>query len=132
VAVGQVKTMDIDKNQTYLVTGSNDGVVSFWSTTNLTCLRSMKFTNRDCAMNVTRISNDGSMLAAAGDDHRITITYAHRMEIIATIDHRANSFSMAWNPKFNVLAYTAIPSQSHYTNDYYETCRLWMPPNSRK
>lgn len=128
VAVGQVKTLDIDKTHSFLVTGSNDGVVSFWSTANLTCSRSMKFTDRDCAMTIARLSGDSSMLACAGDDQRISISYTHRIEIIASIDHRANRFSMCWNPKYNVLAYTAIPAQAHYSSDYYETCRLWFPP----
>lgn len=134
VSSGQVKTIDIDRTQTFFVTGGSDGVVSFWSTENLTCEASLTFSDRVCAITKVRISHDSSLVAVAGDDQKITMSATDKLYPIGTIHHRCSSLSMAWNPRFLILAYTCAPSSNDYHHDRYErrdreeVCRLWAPP----
>lgn len=132
VSAGQVKSIDMDANHSFIVTGSSDGSVSFWSTTNLTCQRSLKFNDRGVSITNVRLSHNGSLLASSGDDCKIFITGVENDTPRAKIDHRCPKLTMAWNPKYLILAYIAIGQQEHH--HYHrpiETpaiCRLWQPP----
>jgi len=122
VSPGQVKTLDLDPFHSFVVTGSSDGSVNFWSTTNLTCLRSLKFNDRACSMQQVRISHSSTLIASAGDDLKIYVTGLQTDTPMAKIDHRCSNLAMAWNPKYLVLAYTARG------NGTSAVCRLWQPP----
>lgn len=133
VSPGQVKSLDIDPQHSFIVTGSSDGSVSFWSTSNLTCQRSLRFNERGCSITKVRISHNSSLLASAGDDCKIFVTGTQTDGPIAKIDHRCQNLIMQWNPKFLVLAYSAMPVQEHHHYHRSDvntnaTCRLWQPP----
>lgn len=133
VSPGQVKSIDVDPDHSFIVTGSSDGSVSFWSTDNLTCQRSLRFNDRGCSITKVRISHNSQYLASSGDDCKIYVTGTHTDVPIAKIDHRCPNLRMVWNPKFLVLAYCAMPVQEHHHYHRSEVhqqaiCRLWQPP----
>lgn len=133
VSPGQVKSIDIDPQHGFIVTGSSDGSVSFWSTQNLTCQRSLRFSDRGCSVTKVRISHNSSFLASSGDDCKIYVTGTQSDQPMAKIDHRNPNLIMCWNPRYMVLAYNAMPVQEHHhyhrsAESQHAICRLWQPP----
>lgn len=138
VSPGQVKSIDLDPQHSFIVSGSSDGSVSFWATSNLTCQRSLRFNDRGCSITKVRISHNSSLLASAGDDYKIFVTGTQSEQAIAKIDHRCSNLTMAWNPKYLVLAYNAMPVHEYHSHHYHRSepstgaiCRLWQPPAKR-
>jgi len=125
---GILRTFDVDRRTSFIVTGASDGTASVWTTKNLTCTKSIQ-SSSNCALIKARVSCDSSMIALAGDDQEIVILPYPRIDSsipIIQIDHRSSNLAMCWNPKFNILAYTCLPSSSRYDRDQQEVCRLWQ------
>jgi THO complex subunit 3 len=86
-----------------LAVGSADALVSLWALDELCCVRTMP--RLDKPVRALSFSHDGRFLAAGSQDHFIDISLAATGEQAHRIDTRAEMNSLAWNPRYLLLAY---------------------------
>lgn len=88
-----------------LAVGSADALVSLWALDELCCVRTMP--RLDKPVRALSFSHDGAFLAAGSQDQFIDVSLAATGEVAARIDTKAEINSLAWNPRYLLLAYAA-------------------------
>jgi len=86
-----------------LAVGSADALVSLWALDDLCCLRTVA--RLDKPVRALSFSHDGRFLAAGSQDHFIDVSVADTGEQAHRIETRAEMNSLAWNPRYLLLAY---------------------------
>ena len=92
-----------------LAVGSADALVSLWDLEELSCVRTMG--RLDKPVRALSFSHDGRFLAAGSQDAFVDISLAASGEAAHRLDTRAEMNSMAWNPRFLLLAYATGDEQ---------------------
>ena len=92
-----------------LAVGSADALVSIWSLKELCCLRTL--TRLDKPIRALSFSHCGRFLASGSQDGFIDIALSESGEAAARVETRAELNSMAWNPRFHLLAYATGDAQ---------------------
>ena len=95
----------LDPRGGQLAVGSADALVSVWALDELCCLRTVSRLEKP--VRALSFSHDGRFLAAGSQDHFIDISLAGTAEQAHRIDTRAEINSLAWNPRYLLLAYAA-------------------------
>ncbi|CAG5130331.1 unnamed protein product [Candidula unifasciata] len=94
---------EISFNKDYFAIGSADALVSLWNLPELVCMRT--FTRLEWPVRTLSFSNDGKMLASASEDLVIDIGEVETGEKLHQITCDSPTFTVAWHPKRNLLAY---------------------------
>uniref|UniRef100_A0A7N4V5H4 Anaphase-promoting complex subunit 4-like WD40 domain-containing protein n=1 Tax=Sarcophilus harrisii TaxID=9305 RepID=A0A7N4V5H4_SARHA len=92
-----------DPTSKYFATGSTDSLVSLWDLNELVCVRCLS--RLDWPVTSLSFSHDGKMLASASEDLFIDIAEVETGERIWEIQCQSSTFSVAWHPKFPLLAF---------------------------
>ena len=95
----------LDERGGQLAVGSGDALVSLWALDELCCVRTLPRLEKP--VRALSFSHDGRFLAAGSQDHFIDIALAATGEQAARVDTRAEINSLAWNPRYLLLAYAA-------------------------
>jgi len=94
--------------------GAADAVVSLWDIRELACIRT--FTNLDWPVRAISFSHDGRLLASGSEDLNIDISHVETGEKICDVPVETPTFTVAWNPKRDLLAY-ACDDKDKYDRD---------------
>ncbi|OXA63150.1 THO complex subunit 3 [Folsomia candida] len=94
--------------------GAADAVVSLWDLKELACIRT--FTNLDWPVRAISFSWDGKLIASGSEDLNIDISHVETGEKIFEVPVETPTFTVAWNPKRDVLAY-ACDDKDKYERD---------------
>ena len=86
-----------------LAVGGGDALVSLWSLDELCCVRTIA--RLDKPLRALSFSHDGRFLAAGSQDHFIDVSLAATGEQAFRLETRAELNSLAWNPRYLLLAY---------------------------
>ena len=95
--------LDISRDGALLAVGSGDALVSLWDMDELCCVRTLA--RLDKPVRALSFSHDGRFVAVGSQDHFIDIAVASSGEQAVRLDTRAELNSLAWNPRYMVLAY---------------------------
>ena len=95
----------LDPRGGQLAVGSADALVSMWALDELCCVRTMPRLEKP--VRALSFSHDGRFLAAGSQDNFIDISLAGTAEQAHRIETRAEINSLAWNPRYLLLAYAA-------------------------
>ncbi|CAG5120708.1 unnamed protein product [Candidula unifasciata] len=95
--------IEFDPTGQYFAIGSADALVSLWNLPELVCMRT--FTRLEWPVRTLSFSNDGKMLASASEDLVIDIGEVETGEKLHQITCDSPTFTVAWHPKRNLLAY---------------------------
>jgi len=86
---------------TLIATGSNDGMIRFWSPDTCECTYTFPFNDEIYSM---AFSPDGALLAAGGRNRKIVILDVNEKKLVGTINASADVRSMAFSPDGLFLA----------------------------
>ncbi len=95
--------LEFDKSGKYFATGSADALASVWDVKTLSCLRT--FSRLEWPVRTLSFNHDSQLLASASEDHFIDIAHIETGEQVACIKCETSTFTIAWHPKLNVLAF---------------------------
>lgn len=95
--------IEFDPTGKYFATGSADALVSLWDVSEFVCVRT--FSRLDWPVRTISFSHDGKMLASASEDLVIDIAEVETGEKITEVQVESPTFTVAWHPKRNLLAY---------------------------
>jgi len=114
-----------DQTGKYFATGSADAIVNLWDLKEFVCIRTLS--RLDWPVRTLSFSSDGRMLASASEDHFIDVSCVETGEKIHEIPCDAPTFTVAWHPKYKLLAY-ACDDKDKYNRDT-GTLKLFGLPN---
>ncbi|XP_070539873.1 THO complex subunit 3-like [Ptychodera flava] len=106
--------IEFDPTGTYFATGSADALVSLWDVEELVCVKT--FSRLDWPVRTLSFSHDGKMLASASEDLVIDIADVATGEKITEVQCESPTFTVAWHPKKNLLAF-ACDDKDKYERD---------------
>ncbi|CEO96677.1 hypothetical protein PBRA_005281 [Plasmodiophora brassicae] len=108
---GQCYCVSFSPCYRYLATGGADAVVCLWDTEDLVCLRAHH--NLELPVRTLSFSHDSMYLASGSEDHRIDICRVDTGEHAYTIPCSAAMNSIAWNPRYHILAFAGDDPERH-------------------
>ena len=114
--------LEFDKSGRYFATGAADALASLWDVKTLSCLRT--FTRLEWPVRTLSFNHDSQLLASASEDHFIDIAHVETGEQIASIKCDTPTFTIAFHPKYNVLAYACDDNTNTQDRDI-GTVKLW-------
>jgi len=112
--------LEFDKSGKYFATGAADALASLWDVKTLSCLRT--FSRLEWPVRTLSFNHDSQLLASASEDHFIDIAHIETGEQCACIKCDTSTFTIAWHPKYNVLAYAC---DDNTTDRDVGTVKLW-------
>ncbi len=95
--------LEFDRSGKYFATGSADALSSLWDVKTLSCLRT--FSRLEWPVRTLSFNYDSQLLASASEDHFIDIAHIETGEQVACIKCDTSTFTIAWHPRYNVLAF---------------------------
>lgn len=95
--------LEFDRSGKYFATGSADALSSLWDVKTLSCLRT--FSRLEWPVRTLSFNCDSQLLASASEDHFIDIAHIETGEQVGCIKCDTSTFTIAWHPKYNVLAF---------------------------
>jgi len=110
----------------YFATGSADAIVNIWDSDELIAVRTLS--RLDWPIRTISFNQDGKMLASASEDHFIDIANVENGEKIFQVSCDSPTFTVAWHPKFKLLAY-ACDDKEKYSSRDTGTVKLFGLPN---
>jgi THO complex subunit 3 len=111
--------LEFDKSGRLFATGSVDAITSLWDSKTLSCLRT--FSRLEWPVRTLSFNQDSQLLASASEDHFIDIAHVETGEQVASIKCDTSTFTVAWHPKCNVLAFSCDDSNDRDIG----TVKLW-------
>lgn len=117
--------LEFDKSGKYFATGAADALASLWDVKTLSCLRT--FSRLEWPVRTLSFNHDSQLLASASEDHFIDIAHVETGEQVACIKCDTSTFTIAWHPKYNVLAYAC---DDNNTDRDIGTVKLWSNTSS--
>lgn len=121
--------LEFDKSGKYFATGSADSLASLWDVETLSCLRT--FSRLEWPVRTLSFNYDSQLLASASEDHFIDISHVDSSEQIASIKCDTSTFTIAFHPKYNILAYACDDNTNSTDRDRdIGTVKLWIGSNS--
>jgi THO complex subunit 3 len=70
-------------------------------------------------------NHDSQLLASASEDHFIDIAHIETGEQCACIKCDTSTFTIAWHPKYNILAYACDDNTTSDRDRDIGTVKLW-------
>jgi THO complex subunit 3 len=119
--------LEFDRSGRYFATGSADALVSLWDVKSLVCLRT--FGRLEWPVRTLSFNCDSQLLASASEDHFIDVAFVETSEQVASIKCDTSTFTIAWHPKHNILAYACDDNTNTADRDI-GTVKLWIGANS--
>lgn len=116
-----------DPSGKYFATGSADAIVNIWDSSNLVAVKSLS--RLEWPIRTLSFSQDGKMLASASEDHFIDIANVETGEKIYQVACDASTFSVAWHPKYKLLAYACDDKDKYNSSRDTGTIKLFGLPN---
>jgi len=107
-------TIEFDPTGKYFAVGSSDAMVSIWDAQHLVCLRSIS--RLDWPARTLSFNYDGSLIASGSEDLVIDISHVKTGEKIAEVTTESPTFTVAFHPKHNLLAF-ACDDKDQYSRD---------------
>lgn len=115
--------LEFDKSGKYFATGAADALSSLWDVKTMSCLRT--FSRLEWPVRTLSFNHDSQLLASASEDHFIDIGHIETGEQVACIKCDTSTFTIAWHPKYNVLAFACDDGNDRDTG----TVKLWSAFN---
>uniref|UniRef100_T1IIV0 Uncharacterized protein n=1 Tax=Strigamia maritima TaxID=126957 RepID=T1IIV0_STRMM len=119
--------IEFDPTGQYFATGSADALVSLWDVEELVCVRT--FSRLDWPVRTISFSHDGKMLASASEDLLIDIAEVETGEKITEIPVESPTFTVAWHPKRNILAFACDDKDKYNREHDAGTVKLFGLPS---
>lgn len=118
--------LEFDKTGKYFATGSADAICSLWDVSELVCVRT--FSRLDWPVRTLSFNHNSQLIATASEDLLIDIGFVETGEMVHQISTQAPTFTVAWHPKKNLLAYACDDKDKHSR----DTGGIWLfgLPNS--
>lgn len=113
--------IEFDPTGKYFAVGSADAMVSLWDADHLCCLRTI--TRLEWPARTISFSYDGKLLASASEDLVIDISSTETGEKIAEIPTESPTFTVAFHPRKNLLAFACDDKQTDHFRDNRDTNR---------
>ncbi|XP_065890171.1 THO complex subunit 3-like [Dysidea avara] len=95
----------------YFATGSADALVSLWDVDELVCIRT--FSRLDWPIRAMSFNHDGKLIASSSEDLVVDIAHVETGEKIAEVPCQAPTFTVAWHPTKNLLAFAGEDKDKH-------------------
>ena len=111
--------LEFDKSGRYFATGSADATSSLWDVATLSCVRT--FARLEWPIRTLSFNHDSQLLASASEDHFIDVAHVETAEQVACIRCETSTFTVAWHPRHNVLAFACDDNAERDVG----TVKLW-------
>eukprot|EP00898_Chlorokybus_atmophyticus_P002357 jgi/Chlat1/3121/Chrsp21S03352 len=123
-------SISVDHTGKRAATGGADAMVHVWDMSEMVCIKTRPFGHFEYPIRSVKYSHDARYIAAGGEDRCVDIADAETLESVHLIPSKQVINTLAWNPKYPLLAYAGDETDTGYSERHTGIVRVFGFPSS--